>query len=80
MQRDRRFLALIQEVPEFLHVLSESQKSVLHNATKNSILLRYFFACISEDQLKQFEALISESVKDAEHEQALRELAQQIPV
>lgn len=58
--KDHRFLKMIQDVPEFIASLNETQKRILANAVKHDILLRYFFASISFEQMQQFEGLVVE--------------------
>lgn len=78
--RDHRFLKLVQEVPEFLGSLNEVQKRILANAVRHDVLLRYFFASVSAEQMRAFEAQALElRVGDAEQEAVLRELAEQMP-
>ena len=80
MLRDHRFLKLIQDIPEFLGSLNEVQKRVLANAVRHDILLKYFFTSVSAEQMRAFEGQVVETrVGDADAEEVLEELAQQMP-
>ena len=80
MLRDHRFLKLIQEIPEFLGSLNEIQKRILANAVRHDILLKYFFSSVSVEQMRAFEGQVVEMrVGDAEQEEIMQELAQQMP-
>eukprot|EP00347_Sterkiella_histriomuscorum_P018564 403345037 len=79
IQKDHRFLQLIQEIPEFQQTLNDNQKLILQNALKNEILLKYFFVSVSVDQLLVFEKFVIAQAKDAEYDEVLKDLAQQMP-
>ncbi|CDW74513.1 tpr domain containing protein [Stylonychia lemnae] len=79
VQKDHRFLQLIQEIPEFLSTINENQRIILQNAIKNEILLKYFFISVSYEQLQEFEAFVLNQQQDAEYDEVLKELASQMP-
>lgn len=80
MLRDHRFLKLIQDIPEFLGSLNEIQKRILANAVRHDVLLKYFFASVTVEQMRAFEGQVVEMrVGDAEQEEIMQELAQQMP-
>jgi hypothetical protein len=60
--------------------LNEVQKRILSNAVRNDVLLRYFFASVSAEQMRAFESQVLElRVGDADQEVILQELAEQMP-
>ena len=74
IQRDQKFLKLVQEAPEFLYTLNDQQKQILQHAIRNDILLKYFFVSISQEQLQEFENFIVELNREQEYEEVLQEL------
>jgi hypothetical protein len=67
-------------VPEFLGSLNEVQKRILSNAVRHELLLRYFFASVSTEQMRQFEGyVVSARSGEAEQEEMLHDLAQKMP-
>ena len=60
--------------------MNEVQKRILSNAVRNDVLLRYFFASVSAEQMRAFESQVLElRVGDADQEVILQELADQMP-
>ena len=74
--RDQRFLGFLQATPDFLTHLDDLQKRVLSNAVRYDVLLRYFWVCVTPEQIRDLETRIVErGVEDAVQEEMLREIA-----
>jgi len=80
-EHDAKFLRLFAaQDAKFQSILTDLQKRILSNAIKKKILLKYFLATLSQEQVSQFESITVEMRRKVEYQDILEQLHKQVPM